>query len=329
MNTSRTEWKVGLFLLLSLGFAAALIMKFSKSSSVFQQTYDILMVTSNVGGIRPGASVLMAGVQVGTVRSIDLDGSGKIVTLHVQVQARYHIHADARFTIEQAGFLGDQYISITPGANQTAIINPGETVRVEEPFNLQEVARSAAGLLRRVDQTAARLNEAVSRIDQTILAEQTLTNLAVLVGNFRVVSDKALSTVDEIDAFVQTNTPPLSTAVSNLVSFSDQLDAVTEELQLTIRTNRIDITAAVQNIQKATLQLNGLLRDLEQGKGLAGGLLKDEELRRQFSQMMSNLNVVSSNLSHHGLWWNLFAKRRPPTSPPPQPSPPAYTGKLP
>ena len=82
MNKSGLEWKVGLFVVLSLVFAAAFIMKFSKSTSVFTKTYEMLLVTSNVGGIREGASVLMAGVQVGTVRNINLDESGKIVTMH-------------------------------------------------------------------------------------------------------------------------------------------------------------------------------------------------------------------------------------------------------
>src|SRR4051794_12343506 len=108
MNKSGLEWKVGLFVLLSLGLAAALIMKFSKSSSVWTKTYEVLLVTSNVGGIRPGASVLMAGVQVGTVKDIVLDRSGKIVTMHLEVQSQFRLHKDARFTIEQAGFLGDQ-----------------------------------------------------------------------------------------------------------------------------------------------------------------------------------------------------------------------------
>src|SRR6478672_1668068 len=154
MKRSGLEWKVGLFVVLSLGLAAALIMKFSKSTSVFTKTYEILLVTSNVGGIRAGASVLMSGVQVGTVRNINLDESGKIVTMNLQIQSRYRIHADARFTIEQAGFLGDQYIAVSPGANDAPVIQPGEVVKGEEPFNLQEVARSAAGLMHRIDKTA-------------------------------------------------------------------------------------------------------------------------------------------------------------------------------
>jgi phospholipid/cholesterol/gamma-HCH transport system substrate-binding protein len=322
MSKSRLEWKVGLFVLLSIGFAAALIMKFSKSTSVFTQTYEIHLVTSNVGGVLPGATVLMAGVQVGMVRGIDLNEGGKIVTMHVQIQARYHIHQDARFTIEQAGFLGDKYISITPGANAKADLKPGDTVPCEEPFNLQEVARSAAGLLRRVDQTAAKLNDAVGRVDQTILAERTLTNLSEAVANFRIVSERALSTLHGVDELVQTNTLPLTTAVSNLVQFSEQLDQVTAELQVTIATNRVDVTTAVQNIQAGTVHLNAILADLQAGKGLAGSILKDEELQRQFSSTMSNLNVVSSNLSHHGLLW----KPRPQRA---VSSTPAYTGKLP
>jgi phospholipid/cholesterol/gamma-HCH transport system substrate-binding protein len=322
MSKSRLEWKVGLFVLVSLVLAAALIMKFSKSSSAFTKTYEILVVTSNVGGIREGASVLMAGVQIGTVRQINLDESGKIVTMHVQIQSRFRIHADARITIEQAGFLGDQYISITPRSNEKPELKNEDTVSCEEPFNLQEVARSAAGLLRRIDQTAAQLNNAVVRVDQTILGERTLTNLSEAVVNFRVVSDRALSTLHGVDNLVQTNTSPLSTAISNLVHFSEQLDQVTEELQLTIATNRVEITTAMQNLQQGTVHLNALLADLQAGKGLAGSVLKDENLRLQFSSTMSNLNVVTSNLSQHGLLWKPRTRRV-------NTNTPAYTGKLP
>jgi phospholipid/cholesterol/gamma-HCH transport system substrate-binding protein len=309
MNRSRLEWKVGLFLLLSLIFAAALIMKFSKGTSLLTKTYEVLVTTSNVGGIRPGAGVLMAGVQVGSVKTVELDPSGTNVTMHVQVLSRYQIHRDARVTIEQAGFLGDQYIAITPTENREPILQAGDSIKCEEPFNVQEVARSAAGLLRRIDQTAGKLDEAVARVDRTLLSEETLTNLAVAVGNFRTVSERALNTLHGVDDLVQTNTPPLTTAISNLVHFSEQLDQVTEELQLTIATNRVEITTAVQNVQEASARMNELLSDVQAGKGLVGGLLKDEQLRALFSTTVSNLSVVSSNLSQHGLLWRPPKKR--------------------
>jgi hypothetical protein len=102
---------------------------------------------------------------------------------------------------------------------------------------------------------------------------------------------------------VQTNAPLLTTASSNLVHFSEQLDQVTEELQLTIATNRVEITAAVQNVEKGTVLLNRLLGDLQEGKGLAGSVLKDQGLQDHFATILGNLSTVSSNLANHGLLW--------------------------
>jgi phospholipid/cholesterol/gamma-HCH transport system substrate-binding protein len=321
MNTSRLEWKVGLFVLLSLAFAAALIMKFSKGTSVLTRTYELLLSTSNVGGIRPGASVLMAGVRVGSVKSVDLDPSGKTATMHVQIESRYLIREDAFFSMEQAGFLGDQYISITPVSNTAPVLKPGASVVVEEAFNLQEAARSGTSLLRKVDQTVSKVNGIVDRIDRTILSEQALTNLAVAVSNFRLASDRALTTLHGVDELVQTNTPPLTVAVSNLVEFSEQLNLVSEELRLAVATNRVEITAAIKNIDTATLRINDLLQGLQSGQGLIGSLLRNPQLEQHFSATISNLSVVSSNLSQHGLLWKPRAKSSVAAAP--------YPGKMP
>ena len=60
MNESRWAVKVGLFVLIGLVLMAALLVKFSKSGALFTPTYTIELVTRNVAGLKPGASVLMA-----------------------------------------------------------------------------------------------------------------------------------------------------------------------------------------------------------------------------------------------------------------------------
>jgi phospholipid/cholesterol/gamma-HCH transport system substrate-binding protein len=314
------EWKVGLFVIICLAFTAGLIMRFSKGP-IFARTYELRLATTDVGGIRAGASVLMAGVPVGNVRSIELEEGGRRVIMHVAIESDFRIYEGARFTIEQAGFLGDQYIAVTPGPTQARALDPGETVMVEEPFNLQEAARTAAGLMQRLDETVAKLNVAVGRIDETILSEQTLTNFSSVVVNFRSASERALNTLTGIDHLVETNTPPLITTVSNLVLFSEQLNRVSEELQLAVATNRNEVTAAIKNIENSTAQVGNLLSDLEAGRGLVGSLLKSEEIEEQFRGTIGHLNVLSSNLSTHGLLWRPRASR-------PDPSP-VYPGRVP
>ena len=102
-----------------------------------------------MGGLKPRAQVLMSGVQVGTVSDIQLAPDGKNVTITLRIYQQYQIHKDARFVIEQSGFLGDQYVAILPTENEGPIFGPRRArPRREAPFNLQEVARSAARLPR-------------------------------------------------------------------------------------------------------------------------------------------------------------------------------------
>jgi glutamate/tyrosine decarboxylase-like PLP-dependent enzyme len=82
-----------------------------------------------------------------------------------------------------------------PRENQEPVIQDGERIPGEDAFNFQEIARSAVGLMQRVDQTVGKLNEAVTRIDQLLLSEDTLTNLSTAVLNFRMLADRSDPTI--------------------------------------------------------------------------------------------------------------------------------------
>jgi phospholipid/cholesterol/gamma-HCH transport system substrate-binding protein len=312
MKKAGTEWKVGLFVVTSLVLLAALIVKFSKGSALFTKTYDIQMRTENVSGLIEGAVVLMAGVPIGHVMETRLDPSGREVDVRLRIEKRYRIHGDAKFSIRQMGFLGDRFVSVVPTSNSVEVIGPGTVVSSEQPFDLQEVAQGAAGLLRRVDDTAKRLNDAVARIDKSLFAEETLTNLTATFLNFRLMSERALVTLNGVDEFVRTNTHPLSTSVSNLVLFSSQLNQAAAELYLTVSTNRAEITAIVKNFESTTDEVNKLVTELQSGKGLAGSLLKNEDMQAQFASTLTNLNSLSSNLNKFGIFWKPRVKKTTP-----------------
>ena len=73
----------------------------------------------------------------------------------------------------------------------------GAEVNCEAPFNLQEVARSAAGFIQRIDETAKKLDASVTDLRRVVLNEQTLTNFAVTIDNLRSVSERAMGTVGQ------------------------------------------------------------------------------------------------------------------------------------
>jgi phospholipid/cholesterol/gamma-HCH transport system substrate-binding protein len=303
MSQKRLEWKVGAFVVVCLAVLGLLALNFSKGLTLFTTTYTLRLRTKNVGGIKTEASVLMAGVPVGNVTGAELSPEGTNVIVYLKILDRYRIHGDAVFTIDSMGFLGDQYVAIIPGRNEKPALKDGDEVICREPFNFQEVARSALGFIQRIDDTAKKLDGALTRVEQRVLNEETLTNLSATIGNFRLVSERALTTVDNIDRLVQSNAPPVGVTTSNLALFSHQLSDLATNLHDLLATNKEDLAGAVKNIESSTEMMKSLLSDLQAGKGLAGSLLKDEHLSVGVSQLISNLTMLSSNLNRHGLLW--------------------------
>jgi len=311
MSKSRLEWKVGLFMFISLIVLAALVLEFSKGINIFRPTKIILLRAPNVGGLKIRAQVLMAGVQVGTVSDVRLGPQGTNVTIWLKIYANYEVHKDARFALETSGFLGDQYVAIIPTKNQGDVFHDQDVAEAEAPFNIQEVARSAGSFLRRIEETANRLNDAIADVRRLALNDQTLTNLSIAVGNLRTVSEHAISAVDGLNSLVTSNAPALSTSGSNLVTFSEQLTNFGGDLSQLLATNSPVLNAAVKNIESSTIMLKDLLADVQAGKGLAGNLLQNPVLATNVSLIVSNLSVTSSNLNRLGLWGIMWQHKPP------------------
>jgi len=315
MDKSRTEIKVGMFVLVGLVLTAVVLIQFSKGTSLFRGTYELRLHANNVGGIKERAGVLLAGVEVGSVSQIKLADDGKSVTILLKIYKDYPIYHDARFVIEQAGFLGDQFVSVIPTTNSLPLLENGADVPCQEPFNLQEVARSTAGFVKRIDETAKKLDESVSTLQRVVLNEQTLTNFAIAINNTRAFSEQALGTIHDINNLVATNSGQVNLAVSNAVFFSQELTGLAASAGTLLATNGSDISLAVKNVEASSEVLKRLMDDLQSGRGLAGALLQNEQVATNVQTIVGNLAVTSSNLNRLGLWGILWSHKAPATNP--------------
>ena len=333
MSQSHKEWKVGGFVALGLVLLAVLVLNFSKGLSLLKPSYVVRLKTTNVGGIKDKAAVLLAGVTVGNVSHVVLAPDSKSVVIVLHIYAKHDIPGDAHFNIEAQGFLGDQFVSISPTQNVLPPLpKDGSAAReCRAPFNIQDAARDALGLIQRLDQAAQKIDVAAERVNKTVLSEQTLTNFAAIMANLRVVSEqtrivteraialetKALGTLDRVDVLVAASTAPIQTAVTNVLRFTEQLNRVGADLQDTLGGNRPAIQAAVRNLETATAQVTNLLGEVQSGRGLAGAFFKDDTLARNFKQLSADLpaisgqvnsavsNINSLTLDAHGVMTNL------------------------
>jgi phospholipid/cholesterol/gamma-HCH transport system substrate-binding protein len=319
MPKNRLEIKVGLFVLIALVLLAVLVVEFSKRASLFHGTYNLQLNAVNIGGLKERADVLLAGYKIGNVGDIQLSEDERHVAIHLKIDNRFKIHSDARFVIEQAGFLGDQYVAVIPTTNSLPFLANNAQINCEEPFNMQEVARSASGLIQHIDDIAKKLDASVSDLRRVVLNEQTLTNLALVINNARDMTEQGLVTLSNINTIFVTNSAAINLGVSNFVSFTTQLNQLGDSAGTLLATNGEQISLAVQNIKSATETLKTVANDVQAGKGLAGTILHNEEMATNVQAIAANLAITTSNLNRGGLWGILWSHKPTSTNAPAKP----------
>lgn len=322
MDKKHLAEKVGLFVFVCLVLIAALLIMFSKGVTQFAHSYELHLKTADAGGIKPGANVLMVGYPIGNVQKLVLQENGQAVVLILKIVDKYRIRTNAIFVLEQAGFLGDQFVAVYPNKTNLSApyLEPGSDIYCAPPFNLQQTARDASGFIKRIDKTAEDLNAAIADVRRNVLNENTLTNLAGAAVNLHLVTERALNTVDSIDAIIATNAPLLGISASNIVTFSAQISGFAGKLDDVLSTNGNSLNASMQNIQAATISLKKFADDLQSGQGLLGALVRNEKLAADVEALAANLSTTSSNLNRRGLWGILWSHK-----PDPPPKTPAET----
>lgn len=319
MSQSRIEIKVGIFVLLGLLLLGALTILFSRSTSFYKDYYELRLRSGNVGGIKSGAKVLMRGVPVGSVKGTLLNDGGKSVTIFLRIESHYKLYNDARFEIETAGFLGDQFIAIYPTEDLGYVLTNQANVVAREPFNMQEAVAVATEMLMKISQTTTNLNAAVSDVRRLVLTEQKLTSLGNSLERFSAVAAEAEAAAKGLSALIATNSLPVSMAVSNfdksvsnLNEFTAQLPALANSISSLVKSNEASINSAVKNLEASSVSLTNIMTDLENGRGAAGRLLQDEALANNLSAIAQNLSTTTSNLNQRGLWGILWKQKTPP-----------------
>jgi len=124
------ELAVGLFILAGIVCLGYLSIKLGKMEIVGERGYEIYGIFSNVGGLKVGSSVEIAGVNVGRVKSITLKNYQANVVLNLP--KGLNVQEDAIVSVKTKGLVGEKYIEIAPGGSEK-LIQPGGRIRETQP----------------------------------------------------------------------------------------------------------------------------------------------------------------------------------------------------
>ncbi len=140
-QTKAVEISVGLFVAAGIVALFVLAIKMSNFSSFDNgAVYDITARFDNVGGLKERSPVSMGGVKIGQVSSISLDSQTYEAVVTLTINSQYAaLPLDTSASIFTAGLLGEQYIALEPGGEETSLKNGSELQLTQSALVLEQL----------------------------------------------------------------------------------------------------------------------------------------------------------------------------------------------
>ena len=137
MEKAKLELVGGIFVLIGIACLAYLSIKLGKLELIGGDVYEVEAQFNTATGLKPGASIEIAGVEVGRVKDITLKDDRAAVLLAVNRSVK--LYSDTIASIKTRGIIGEKFMALSPGGGGEPL-KPGDTIRdTESGLDLEEL----------------------------------------------------------------------------------------------------------------------------------------------------------------------------------------------
>lgn len=269
------EKRVGLFFALGLAILLVVIEMVGREG-LFRRGYHLRARFDRVTGLRVGDPVRLAGVDVGSVSSLET------VAPKVEVRLRIHrgtvIRKDATATIKQTSLLGGTHVDISFGSLTAPPLQDGEEIRTAEVGDLGNIV--------------GQISEAAGQLSQ-ILAENR-EGLKGTVASLRTVAarlEKGEGTLGKLltdDALFR----DLKTAAANIASLTSRIEKGEGALGKLMQDDGL-----YANLKNTAANLDRITTKVERGEGTIGKLVNDDTLYTELKRTLADLREVAERFT--------------------------------
>ncbi|WP_027360000.1 outer membrane lipid asymmetry maintenance protein MlaD [Desulforegula conservatrix] len=139
MKKSYVEFTVGLFMLIGIISISYMAIKLGKMEMMDTDYYFLKARFQSVSGLKKGASVEMAGVEVGRVGDIAFDAKKQDAIVTLKITNTIPVSSDVIASVKTAGLIGDKFIKLTPGGAEDNL-KSGDTINdTESALDIEEL----------------------------------------------------------------------------------------------------------------------------------------------------------------------------------------------
>jgi phospholipid/cholesterol/gamma-HCH transport system substrate-binding protein len=248
--------------------------------------YPVYSVFPWGSGLRAGQPVLLSGVTVGYVESVDFRRDGHLIVA-MRVQKKYQVPRNATARIVPNGVFGDMMVAMNAGAMTDANFAVGDTIPSGPP------STQIGDVLARVDSIGRDLQALTRALNTELVEERGLQKirLAVESGNALMVS---LTQIAEAQSAELMRT---QLAIRKVVSAVDSAQVDSTVRAMSAASQAVSVLAT--DLRETTTRLNGVLTKLESGEGSAGQLMNDPGLYRDTRALLQRLDSLTADFQRN------------------------------
>jgi len=296
-KTASQKIRLGLFVIIGLSLFVLAIYFIGSKQQMFGKTEPLTAVFNNVSGLQLGNNVRYSGINVGTVRGIEIINDSTInVEMQIDRTVFPHIKKNAVATIGSDGLVGSVIINIIPGKGNALPVQSGDFIKSNNRIRTDDMLST----LNVTNQNAAQLTADLLKITNDIhngkgtigllLRDSAMANdLKTTIYNLKITSQKTSQTMDKLNRQIEG---------------LDHKDNVIGVLKDTMVGNKIrhivtNLDSSSQEINKVVSNLNTTISNIKEGKGAINYLSNDPKLVKQIDSTMTNINQASQKLNEN------------------------------
>jgi len=287
----RETWnaaRVGLMVVLGLIVTFA-VYRYVDERSTADSGYGVYAYFDDVQGLIAKSRVLVAGIPVGYISSIRLEGTRARVDLRIEEDLT--LYEDARVTMRSLSLLGERVLVIHPGTpGLPEIPDGGEILTADKGVQTDDIMVTVNDIAQSVKKITAQMERAFGTEEAGDRMQSALRNLSDALENIKIVTDEA--------------GPRIIRIMENVELATDDLSEIIHERRGDIDRGVAEVDDTIASIHRAADQLNAVLADVKvvtgrtaRGEGTIGRLTQDETLIDEVEGVAQGLNSFVGGLN--------------------------------
>ncbi len=296
-KTTSQKIRLAIFVILGLLLFILCIYFIGSKRQMFGNTDHLKATFTNVGGLQLGNNVRYSGINVGTVRGIEMVNDSTInVDMIIDKAMLPHIKKNAIATIGSDGLVGSMIINIVPGKDTAPAVQPGDFIQSFNRVRTDDILNT----LNITNQNAALLTTDLLKITKEIT--QGKGTVGILLNDSILAND-----IKKTMHYLKITTQGTSESVANLkvliVSLNEKNNVIgvlrDTAVASKIKKVVVNLNETSEGINKVVTNLNATILNAKEGKGALNYLSNNPQLVRKIDSTMTNINKASEQLNEN------------------------------